>query len=143
MVPVTVEPPETVVATAPASPVPSAAMPAPAPATSPAAAPAPASASALQGVVVHTVRGRAVIPPAIVAERMQRYSVWLMLLTGGLIALNATNLELGMVLWFAAGITAVFALLCAITVVILNAIAWNFARLAEELRGGRTAQDMQ
>lgn len=86
---------------------------------------------------------RAVIPPAVLAARMQRYSVWLMVCTFALLLLNVSDLRMGAVLWFAAGVTAAFALLCAITVVILNAIAWNFARLTEELRGGRSAQDLR
>ncbi|HUH12115.1 MAG TPA: hypothetical protein VMK65_03360 [Longimicrobiales bacterium] len=88
-------------------------------------------------------RGRAVIPPAVLAARMQRYSIWLTLCTLALLLLNVSDLQRGAVLWFAAGVTAAFALLCAVTVVILNAIAWNFARLTEELRGGRAAQDLR
>lgn len=84
-----------------------------------------------------------VIPPALLAHRMQRYSVALMALAFILMAVNYANLSLPTVLWFAAGLTAVFALLCAVTVVILHAIAWNFDRMKEELRGGREAVDMK
>ena len=84
-----------------------------------------------------------VIPPAVLAIRMQRYSIALMIVAFVLIATNYANVTLGIVLWFAAGLTAVFAILCAITVVILNAIAWNFDRLREELKGGRSAHEMR
>jgi len=84
-----------------------------------------------------------VIPPAVLAIRMQRYSIILMVVAFVLIAINYANVSLGVVLWFAAGLTAVFAILCAVTVVILNAIAWNFDRLREELKGGRAAQEMK
>lgn len=88
-------------------------------------------------------RGRAVIPPAVLAKRMQRYSVYLMVAAFAFLALNFTAVNMSGVLWFAAGLCAGFAIMCAATVVILNAIAWNFARLTEELRGGRGAHDMR
>ena len=84
-----------------------------------------------------------VIPPAVLAIRMQRYSLLLMIIAFVLIAINYANVSLGIVLWFAAGLTSVFAILCAVTVVILNAIAWNFDRLREELKGGREAHEMK
>ncbi len=84
-----------------------------------------------------------VIPPAVLAQRMQRYSVYLMVCAFLLIAVNFRGLSLEAVLWFAAGLAAVFALMCAIAVVLLNAVAWNFERMREELRGGRHATDMR
>ncbi len=57
-----------------------------------------------------------------------------------IVGANYQSLTVTNVLWFAAGITAAFSLLCAICVVMLHAIAWNFDRLREELRGGRKAQ---
>jgi hypothetical protein len=84
-----------------------------------------------------------VVPPAVMALRMQRYSVVLMILSFLLVILNYSGVNLTVVLWFAAGLAAVFALLCAIAVVILHAIAWNFDRLREELRGGRYSTDMK
>jgi len=84
-----------------------------------------------------------VIPPAVLAIRMQRYSIVLMVVAFILLAVNFAELSLEKVLWFAAILIAVFAILCAVTVVILNAIAWNFDRLREELKGGRDAQDMR
>jgi len=83
-----------------------------------------------------------VIPPAVMAHRMQRYSITLMIVAFLLIGLNFTTLSREVVLWFAAGITAMFAILCAIAVVILNALAWNFERLRQELRGGLQATDL-
>jgi membrane protein YdbS with pleckstrin-like domain len=77
------------------------------------------------------------------AGRMQRYSVYLMLCAFLLIAANIGALTLEAVLWFAAGVCAAFALLCAIAVVVLHAVAWNFDRMREELRGGRSAVDMR
>jgi hypothetical protein len=74
---------------------------------------------------------------------MQRYSVALMVVAFVLLAVNYADLSVETVLWFAAMLTAVFAILCAVTVVILNAIAWNFDRLQDELKGGREVQDMR
>ncbi len=84
-----------------------------------------------------------VIPPAVMAHRMQRYSLLLMILAFFLLVpmLNALTLE--NVLWFAATIVAVFAIMCAVTVVILHALAWNFDRIKQELQGGRDAADMK
>ena len=84
-----------------------------------------------------------VIPPAVLAARMQRYSVALMALAFILVATNFANVTMEKVLWFAAGLTAVFAILCAVTVVILNAIAWNFDRLRDELKDARRTHDMR
>ena len=84
-----------------------------------------------------------VIPPAVMAHRMQRYSISLMIIAILLIGLNFATLSREVVLWFAAGITTVFAILCAVTVVILNALAWNFERLKLELHGGAEATDMK
>lgn len=90
-----------------------------------------------------TIPRKFIIPPAVVAHRMQRYAIYLMACAFLLMAANLNTLTLETVLWFATGIAAVFALLCAITVVILHAIAWNFDRMREELHGGRTATDMR
>jgi len=85
---------------------------------------------------------RAVIPPAVLASRMQRYSIYLIVLAFIIVGANYQALTLSAILWFAAGLAASFALLCAIAVVILNAIAWNFDRLVSELRGERKAVDL-
>ena len=90
-----------------------------------------------------TSEKRHVIPPHIEATRMQRYSIYLMVGSFALVGVNYASLTVASVLWFAAGICAGFALLCAITVVILHAIAWNFDRLREEQTGLRTSQDFR
>jgi hypothetical protein len=74
---------------------------------------------------------------------MQRYSIYLLVAAFALVGLNYASLTMSSVLWFAAGISAAFALLCAIAVVILNAIAWNFDRLREEQTGPRPSQDFR
>lgn len=98
------------------------------------------SIEAAPGVVIPR---KYVIPPAVLAHRMQRYAVYLMVCAFLLLAVNVSALSVSAVLWFAAGLTAAFALLCATTVVVLHAIAWNFDRLREELQGGRQATDMR
>ncbi len=84
-----------------------------------------------------------IIPPHVQATRMQRYSIYLLVVAFALIGLNYPSLTMSGVLWFAAGICAAFALLCAIAVVILQAIAWNFDRLREEQTGLRPSQDLR
>ena len=84
-----------------------------------------------------------VIPPHVQAARMQRYSIYLMVGAFALVGVNYTSLTMSSVLWFAAGISAAFALLCAIAVVILHAIAWNFDRLREEQIAPRPSQDFR
>ena len=83
-----------------------------------------------------------VIPPHVQADRMHRYSIYLLVCAFLLIGLNYQSLTVNNVLWFAAGLSGAFGLLCAITVVILHAIAWNFDRLREEAAGGRQAQSV-
>ena len=84
-----------------------------------------------------------VIPPHVEAARMQRYSIYLMVGAFALVGVNYASLTMASVLWFAAGISAAFGLLCAIAVVILHAIAWNFDRLREEQVGPRRSQDFR
>ena len=83
------------------------------------------------------------IPPAVLAHRMQRYALYLMICAFLLLALNMGALTVELVLWFAAGLAAVFALLCATAAVLLNAIQWDFEHTREELKGGRKATDMR
>ena len=83
-----------------------------------------------------------VIPPAVQADRMHRYSIWMMVLAFLIIALNYQNITVSAVLWFAAGLVAVFAIVTAIGVTLMHGLAWNFDRLVEEVRGGRAAQDV-
>ncbi len=88
-----------------------------------------------------TSERKPVIPPHVQAARMQRYSIYLLVGAFALVGANYASLTMSSVLWFAAGIIAGFALLCAITVVILLAIAWNFDRLREEQMGLREYRD--
>ena len=89
-----------------------------------------------------TTERRTVIPPAVQAGRMQRYSVYLVILAFIIVGANYQALTMESVLWFAAGLTAAFSLLCAITVVVLEAIAWNFDRLRSEWAGRPEAQSV-
>ncbi len=84
-----------------------------------------------------------IIPPHVQAARMQRYSLYLLVGAFAFVRANYSSLTMSSALWFAAGICAGFALLCAIAVVILQAIAWNFDRLREEQTGGRPSQDVR
>ncbi len=84
-----------------------------------------------------------IIPPHVQAARMQRYSLYLLVGAFAFVGANYSSLTMSSALWFAAGICAGFALLCAIAVVILQAIAWNFDRLREEQTGGRPSQDVR
>ena len=77
------------------------------------------------------------------AQRMQRYSISLMIMAFILVVMNLPTLTLEKVLWFAAGVMAMFAILCGVAVVILNASAWNFDRLKQEMHGGLEATDMK
>ncbi len=71
--------------------------------------------------------------PALLAFRMQRYSILLIVVAMVSLFFNRGEITGGTALWFIAGLSAVFALLCGIGVTILDAIAWNFERLREEL----------
>ncbi len=93
--------------------------------------------------MLDTSEKKHVIPPHVQATRMQRYSLYLLVGAFAFVGVNYSSLTMSSVLWFAAGICAAFALLCAITVVILQAIAWNFDRLREEQAGRRTSQDLR
>ena len=84
-----------------------------------------------------------VIPPALLAHRMERYAVYLIVISFLLMGLNWGAMSGTAVLWFASGLMATFALSCAVAVVILQAIQWNFDRMREELKGGREGTDMR
>jgi hypothetical protein len=98
------------------------------------------SVEAAPGIVIPR---KYVIPPAVLANRMQRYAVYLIVCAFVLLLANVRALSVEAILWFATAMAAAFALICAVTAVILNAIQWNFERLKEELTtGGRRAVDM-
>ncbi|MFQ5704654.1 MAG: hypothetical protein ACE5HT_11600 [Gemmatimonadales bacterium] len=84
-----------------------------------------------------------VIPPALMAHRMQRYSLALMILAFVFFVPMLGDLTMEKVLWFGAGVTAVLAIMCAIAVAILHALAWNFDRMKMEMHGGPEAADMK
>ncbi|UCF41298.1 MAG: hypothetical protein JSW43_02895 [Gemmatimonadota bacterium] len=79
-----------------------------------------------------------VIPPGALAQRMQRYAVYLIVCCFVLMLANVQAVSLDALLWFATAMAAAFALLCGVTAVILHAIQWKFERLMEDLAtGGR------
>ena len=90
-----------------------------------------------------TLERKSNIPPHVQATRMQRYSLYLLVGAFAFVGANYQSLTMSSALWFAAGICAGFALLCAIAVVILQGLAWNFDRLREEQAGLRTSQDVR
>ncbi len=98
------------------------------------------SVEAAPGVVIPR---KYVIPPAVLAHRMERYAIYLIAIAFLLMAVNFSALSLEAVLWFASGLATAIALLCGVAVAILNGIAWNFERMKEELHGGREAIDMR
>ncbi len=80
---------------------------------------------------------RYVIPPAVEAERMRRYSVLLMIGAFALIGINIEELTPGRLLWFGALLLAILAIVLAAAAVILRALQWHYDRLADEFRGVR------
>jgi hypothetical protein len=98
------------------------------------------SVEAAPGIVIPR---KFVIPPAVLANRMQRYAVYLIVCAFALMLANVRALSLEALLWFATAMAAAFALLCGVTAVILNAVQWTFERLKEDVTtGGRQAVDM-
>ena len=71
--------------------------------------------------------------PALLAHKMQRYSLLLIVAAFVLIGFNFEALTRESVLWFMAGLCAVMAILYGVATTILDAIAWNFERLRDEL----------
>jgi len=86
-------------------------------------------------MAVHPVK-RYVIPPAVEAERMRRYSVLLMIGAFVLIGANIAELTLGRLLWFGALLLATGAIVLAAAAVLLRALQWHHDRLADEIHGG-------
>lgn len=78
---------------------------------------------------------RHVIPPAVEADRMRRYSVLLMI--GGFVLLGANVQELtpSNLLWFGAMLLAVVAIVLASAAVVMRGLQWHYDRLADEFRG--------
>lgn len=78
---------------------------------------------------------RHVIPPAVEAERMRRYSVLLMIGAFLLLGLNVAELTPARLLWFAALLLAVMAIVVGAAGVVMRGLQWHYDRLAEEFRG--------
>jgi len=80
---------------------------------------------------------RYVIPPAVEAQRMQRYAVLLMIGAFALIGANIAELTPGRLMWFGALLLAIVAIVLAAAAVILRALQWHYDRLADEFHGVR------
>ena len=78
---------------------------------------------------------RHVIPPAVEAERMRRYSVLLVIGAFFLVGLNFNELSPARLLWFGAVLLGVFGIVLGATSVVMRGLQWHYDRLAEELRG--------
>lgn len=71
--------------------------------------------------------------PSLLAKSARRYSIILTVVAMVAIAFNAPVFTQEKMLWFIAGVGVVFAIGCGICVTILDAVAWNFERLRQEL----------
>ncbi len=71
--------------------------------------------------------------PALLAHKLQRYSMMLIVAAFVLIGFNFEVVTRESVLWFMAGLCAAMAVLYGVATTILDAIAWNFERLRDEL----------
>jgi hypothetical protein len=78
---------------------------------------------------------RHVIPPAVEAERMRRYSVILMVIAFVLLGFNHAELTTARLLWFLAMLLAVFAIVLGAAGVVMRGLQWHYDRLADEMRG--------
>lgn len=78
---------------------------------------------------------RAVIPPAVEADRMRRYSVLLMVGAFALLGANVMEFSLGNLLWFAALLLANVAIVLGTGAVVMRGLQWHYDRLADEFRG--------
>jgi Na+/H+-dicarboxylate symporter len=82
-----------------------------------------------------TQRKRYVIPPAVEAQRMNRYAVLLMIGAFALVGANIAELTPSRLMWFGALLLAVVAIVLAATAVVLRALQWHYDRLADEFHG--------
>ena len=78
---------------------------------------------------------RQVIPPAVEAQRMTRYSVLLMIGAFFLVGLNLAELTPSRLFWFGAILLGDIGIVVGATSVVLRGLQWHYDRLAEELRG--------
>jgi len=78
---------------------------------------------------------RHVIPPAVEAERMRRYSVILMVVAFVLLGLNVQELTPSRLLWFGALLLAVMGIVVGAAGVVMRGLQWHYDKLADEFRG--------
>ncbi|HVO35030.1 MAG TPA: hypothetical protein VMT21_05660 [Gemmatimonadales bacterium] len=78
---------------------------------------------------------RHVIPPAVEAERMRRYSVMLVVVAFVLLGLNYAELTMAHLLWFGAMLLAVMGIVVGAAGVVMRGLQWHYDKLAEEFRG--------
>jgi NhaP-type Na+/H+ or K+/H+ antiporter len=78
---------------------------------------------------------RNVIPPAVEAERMRRYSVVLMIVAFVLLGLNIQELTPARLLWFGAILLAVMGIVLGAAGVVMRGLQWHYDKLADEFRG--------
>jgi len=78
---------------------------------------------------------RHVIPPAVEADRMRRYSVILMIIAFVFLGANHAELTTARLLWFLALLLAVMAIVLGASAVVMRGLQWHYDRLADELKG--------
>ena len=78
---------------------------------------------------------RHVIPPAVEAERMRRYSVILMVVAFVMLGLNIQELTPARLLWFGALLLAVMGIVLGAAGVVMRGLQWHYDKLADEFRG--------
>jgi hypothetical protein len=78
---------------------------------------------------------RQVIPPAVEAERMRRYSVFLVIGAFVLLGLNIAELTPARLLWFGALLLAVMGIVVGAAGVVMRGLQWHYDKLADEFRG--------
>jgi hypothetical protein len=78
---------------------------------------------------------RHVLPPAVEAERMRRYSVVLVIGAFFLVGLNFSELTPTRLLWFGAVLLGVMGIVVGAAGVVMRGLQWHYDKLAEEFRG--------
>ncbi|MGA2382190.1 MAG: hypothetical protein ABSG61_02040 [Gemmatimonadales bacterium] len=78
---------------------------------------------------------RHVIPPAVEAERMRRYSVFLVVGAFVLLGLNFSELTPARLLWFGAVLLGVMGIVLGAAGVVMRGLQWHYDKLADEFRG--------
>jgi hypothetical protein len=78
---------------------------------------------------------RQVIPPAVEAVRMRRYSVFLVIGAFVLLGLNFVELTPARLLWFGAILLGVMGIVLGAAGVVMRGLQWHYDKLADEFRG--------